>query len=74
MALLVRILGLYPTLVAVAVTAALVPLASLASRVMAQVRSKLVAATDERVKLTTEVSGRAACASNTKLLSCPWHC
>ncbi len=55
MALLVRIIHLVPALAGLGATLALIPLSTLVGRAMAAVRKELVAYTDARVKLCTEV-------------------
>ncbi|KAL4518770.1 hypothetical protein Ndes2437B_g00851 [Nannochloris sp. 'desiccata'] len=55
MALLVRIIHFIPALVGLAVTVALIPLSALVAKALAKVRRKIVALTDARVKLCSEV-------------------
>ena len=55
MALLTRIVGLLPALAGLVVSSALVPFSSLVGRALAHVRKQQMAASDSRVKLTSEV-------------------
>ena len=55
MALLTRIVGPLPALAGLVVSGALVPFSSLVGRALARVRKQQMAATDRRVKLTSEV-------------------
>jgi ATP-binding cassette subfamily C (CFTR/MRP) protein 1 len=55
MALLVRIIHFIPAMVGLAVTVALIPLSALVAKALARVRKKVVALTDARVKLCSEV-------------------
>lgn len=55
MALLVRIMHFIPSLVGLGVTVALIPLSALVARALARVRKRVVALTDARVKLASEV-------------------
>lgn len=57
MAMLVRVLGPLPAAVGLAVTASLVPLSTLVGRELGRLRKETVAATDERLKMTSEVLG-----------------
>lgn len=55
MAMLVRVLGPLPAVVGLAVTASLVPLSTLVGRELGRLRKATVAATDERLRMTSEV-------------------
>jgi len=55
MALLVRIIHFIPAMVGLAVTVALIPLSALVAKALARIRKKVVALTDARVKLCSEV-------------------
>ena len=55
MGLLVRVIHLIPAMVGLSVTAALIPLSALVARALAKVRKRVVALTDARVKLCSEV-------------------
>ena len=55
MAMLVRVLGLLPAAVGLAVTASLVPFSTLVGRELGRLRKATVAASDERLKLTSQV-------------------
>ena len=57
MAMLVRELGPLPAAVGLAVTASLVPFSTLVGRELGKLRKATVSATDERLKLTSEVLG-----------------
>ena len=57
MAMLVRVLGPLPAAVGLAVTASLVPFSTLVGRELGKLRKATVSATDERLKLTSEVLG-----------------
>ena len=57
MAMLVRVLGLLPAAVGLAVTASLVPFSTFVGRELGKLRKATVSATDERLKLTSEVLG-----------------
>ena len=57
--LLFRVIGVIPSLAGVGVTLAMIPISSVIGRYMSTVRGKLMKATDERVKITTEV--RSSC-------------
>lgn len=57
MAMLVRVLGLLPAAVGLAVTASLVPFSTFIGRELGKLRKATVSATDERLKLTSEVLG-----------------
>ena len=74
MALLTRIVGPLPALAGLAVSGALVPLSALVGRALASVRLKLMAATDRRVQLTSEVVTGAVpqCCNVTNKCMVPW--
>jgi len=55
MALLVRIIHFIPAMVGLAVTVALIPLSALVAKALARIRKKVVALTDARVKMCSEV-------------------
>ena len=57
MAMLVRVLGPLPAAVGLAVTVSLVPFSTLVGRELGRLRKATVSATDERLKLTSEVLG-----------------
>ena len=57
MAMLVRVLGLLPAAVGLAVTASLVPFSTFVGRELGKLRKATVEATDERLRLTSEVLG-----------------
>lgn len=62
MGLLVRIIHWLPALAGLAVCVALIPLSTLVGRRLGAIRRRLVAHTDARVKLCTEViTGEAGC-------------
>jgi len=55
MGLLIRILGVWPTLAGLAVTVGLIPITTYVTKEMGKVRRKVVKLTDKRIKMVTEV-------------------
>lgn len=55
MAMLVRVLSVWPALAGLAVTIAIIPLTMALGKLLTAARKDSVAAADQRIKLTTEV-------------------